>query len=210
MTWASSEVLSVFTFLLPGFVAAAIYYLLTSHPKPSAFERVIQALIFTAIVQTVVASLPSSVRPLEISLGADISWDPVWPVGFAIVVGLAVAIAANYDTAHRVLRTLRLTRETSYPSPWYGALFRNTDRYVVLHLTGGRRLYGWAEEWPNDPTRGHFRVIEGEWLRDGEGEAGSAAPGDSGQDAQTDIEILVAAPDVEMVEFVQPLKPRSE
>ena len=46
MSWASSEVVSVLTFLLPGFVAAAVFYSLTSHPKPGAFDRIVQALVF--------------------------------------------------------------------------------------------------------------------------------------------------------------------
>ena len=51
MNWASSETVKILAFLLPGFVAAAVFYSLTSHPKPSQFERVVQALVFTAIVQ---------------------------------------------------------------------------------------------------------------------------------------------------------------
>ena len=41
MKWASGEVVGILTFLLPGFVAAAIFYSLTSYPKsPSGdFER---------------------------------------------------------------------------------------------------------------------------------------------------------------------------
>ena len=57
MSWASSEVVGVLTFLLPGFVAAAIFYSLTSHPKPSAFDRVVLALIFTVVGQAIVAAL---------------------------------------------------------------------------------------------------------------------------------------------------------
>ena len=50
--WASSEIVGVLTFLLPGFVAAGIFYSLTSHPKPSAFDRTVLALIFTVVGQT--------------------------------------------------------------------------------------------------------------------------------------------------------------
>ena len=57
MSWASSETVTVLTFLLPGFVAAAIFYSLTSHPKPSDLERVIQALIFTVIGQAIVTAI---------------------------------------------------------------------------------------------------------------------------------------------------------
>lgn len=54
MSLASSETVSILTFLLPGFVAAAVFYSLTSHTKPSAFERIVQALIFTIFVQVIV------------------------------------------------------------------------------------------------------------------------------------------------------------
>ena len=53
MSWASSEVVAVLTFLLPGFVGAAVFYSLTSHPKPGEFDRVVQALVFTTVGQAV-------------------------------------------------------------------------------------------------------------------------------------------------------------
>ena len=49
MSWAFGDIVGVLTFLLPGFVAASIFYSLTSYPKPSPFDRVVQALIFTVI-----------------------------------------------------------------------------------------------------------------------------------------------------------------
>ena len=49
MSWPSGDIVGVLTFLLPGFVAASILYSLTSYPKPSPFDRIVQALIFTVI-----------------------------------------------------------------------------------------------------------------------------------------------------------------
>ena len=49
MIWATNEVVSVLVFLLPGLVASAIFYSLTSHPKPNEFGQVAQALIFTIV-----------------------------------------------------------------------------------------------------------------------------------------------------------------
>ena len=37
MSWATSEAVAVLTFLLPGFVGAAVFYALTSHPRPGEF-----------------------------------------------------------------------------------------------------------------------------------------------------------------------------
>lgn len=50
----SKEVVLVLVYLLPGFLAAWVFYGLTSHPKPSQFERVVQAVIFTFVIQTLI------------------------------------------------------------------------------------------------------------------------------------------------------------
>ena len=200
MSWGSGELVGALAFLLPGFVAGAIYHALTSHPKPSAFERVIQALIFTAIIQAIVTPLPSSVRVTEVALGAGVTWDPLWSTGLAVLVALLVVVVVNNDLAHGGLRRIRIgkfgiTWESSYPSPWYSAFFRNVHRndcYVVLHLANKRRLYGWADEWSNDPTHGHIRITEGEWLAGGEDTEGSL---------ESPAEILIPVRDVVMVEF---------
>lgn len=206
MSWGSGELVGALAFLLPGFVSAAIYHALTSHPKPSAFERVIQALIFTAIVQAIVTPLPSSVRVTEVTLGAGVMWDPLWSTGLAVLVALVVVVAVNNDAAHAVLRRLRIgkfgvTWENSYPSSWYSAFFRNVHRndcYVVLYLTRKRRLYGWAAEWSNDPADGHIRITEGEWLEGGENGAEESP--------ESLVEILIPVRDVEMVEFIEGIK----
>ena len=209
MPWASSEVINVLAFLLPGFVAAAIYYSLTSHPKPSAFERLIQALIFTAVIQAVVALLPDSIPTAEIDIGADAPWDPAWPVAIAIVAALIVVVVVNYDLAHRFLRWLGITRETSYASEWYSAFNRHRGLPVVLHLVGKRRLYGWAEEWPSHPGEGHFRIVEGEWFdSDEEASAGTAdaspleEEGGQEEDEPVVAGTLIPFGEVEMAEFV--------
>ena len=46
MNWANSEIVGLFTFLLQGFVAVAVFFSLASFPKPNAFDRIVIALIF--------------------------------------------------------------------------------------------------------------------------------------------------------------------
>ena len=192
MNWASSEVVTILTFLLPGFVATAIFHSLTAHPKLNEFDRIIQALIFTTVVQAIVKGVPlvgslAGVAPL---------WTGESEIVVAVLVAVAVAVvavyASNHDTLLRFLRWIGLTRETSYPSEWYSAFARNPDCYVVLHLKGERRLYGWPEEWPSRPDQGHFRIAEAEWLTE---EGSISATGVS--------TILVPGDDVEMVEFLE-------
>lgn len=195
MDWTSSELVSVIYYLLPGFVAAWVFYGLTAHPKASPFERVVQALIFTVVVQALVAVVcwalcgvgrVASLGPWSKQCGL------VWSVVLALAVGLAFAWLANRDCCHALLRKWRLTSRTSFPSEWFSA-FSRQKRWVVLHLSDGRRLYGWPEEWPDHSDAGHFLMDQPEWLLDD----GQRAP------LYGVEKTLVPASDVEMVEFVK-------
>lgn len=190
MNWLSSDLVILLVFLLPGFVAAACFYWLTSLPKPSPFERVVQALVFTAIVQSSAWIIRLEIdRRNEVSL--DESATNALTVFLAVGIGLVFAVAVNHDVVHRIFRLFKMTRENSYKSVWRSTL-SSRQEYVVLHLVDGRRLYGWPAEWPNRSDDGHFRITEAEWLdanRKGKRKEASA--------------ILISATDVRMVEFVE-------
>lgn len=174
------EAIRVLTFLLPGFVAAAVFHALTSRPKPDTFDRVIQALVFTIIVQAATAGF-----------SLDNDRELLLSVPTAVALALIAVYFSNNDTIHRFLRRLRITRETSYPSEWYSS-FSSDSCYVVLHLKGQRRLYGWPSEWPSRPDQGHFRITEAEWLV---------------ENVKTPVTrvsaILIPVSEVEMVEFLE-------
>ena len=197
MDFPSQTIIDVLTYLLPGFITAALFYSLTPAPKPIPFERVVQALIFTILIQ---ASLFSVGYGLFWSLGHSPRWGPlgdgvrtIWAVGLAVVWGGVVAWALNSDRIHRVLRRWGITHQTSYASEWYGAFCRN-EGYVVLHLKGERRLLGWAEEWPSTPDVGHFVMSRAQWLREGE---------EQPIDLTAVHRVLIRATDVEMVEMMK-------
>ncbi len=183
MEFASKELVGIISYLLPGFLAAWIFHGLTAHPKPQPFERVVQALIFTAILQGIV----SIVRWFFLLAGNVVAlgeWthnvNLVWSLLWAVVLGLVAAGITNNDTIHAWLRhrdwRLRTklssekenrwvwTYRTSHPSEWFSAFSHPKVRYVILHLKDGRRLFGWPDEWPDSCDRGHFVVSECEWL----------------------------------------------
>ena len=191
MNWVSSEVVGVLVFLLPGFVAAVVFYSLTSHPKPGAFDRVVQALIFTAVGQ----AITSAIILLFVVVFGNAAWIKDWEFVLFCIVSVLLAVSTAYvlnnDVAHQFLRRIGITRETSYPSEWYSTFARH-ECYVVLHMKGQRRLFGWPEEWPSQPDEGHFRIAEGEWLED-----------DKRTPAEGVAAILIPISQVEMVEFLE-------
>ena len=186
---ASQQFISTLQYLLPGFLAAWIFYGLTSYAKPSHFERVIQALIFTLFIQIFV-SIFDEFFPRH-------NWvENLLPFLFAVVWGIVFAVSANNDWLHKLLRKTLLTTQTSYKSEWSQSFEGYDVSYVVLHLNDGRRLIGWPEIWPDNPDNGHLLLINAAWIQ-----------GDVDKDADLiELEgmwgILVDASHVNMVEFV--------
>lgn len=181
------------TYLLPGFLAAWVFYGLTSHPKPSQFERVIQALIFTFIIQTVVPGIRWFLELIGrlIVLGSwDAAAESATSFVLAMIFGSILAYLTNADKFHKLLRVAKLTSRTSHPSEWY-AVFVEKVTFVVLHLKDGRRLLGWPKEWPVEPDKGQFYIMEPSWIVD--------------EGKQLDLDeldgILIHATDVKWVEF---------
>lgn len=191
----AKDFVTLLQYLLPGFVAAWVFYSFTSYPKPSQFERVVQALIFTLFVQAIV----SSVKKTLILIGKKHSvfvWNShselIWSIICAIALGAFFSYFSNNDKIHKKLRNIGFTRETSYASEWFGA-FLNNVTYVVLHLDDDRRLFGWPIEWPTEPNRGHFVLTSASWLKEDNTEVYL-----DGVD-----NILIDAKNVKMVEFLE-------
>lgn len=190
----AKDFVTLLQYLLPGFIAAWVFYGFTSFPKPSQFERVVQALIFTIIVQ-VFAFIIESLLYIVGSYYLLFTWDArselIWSIIIAVLLGLIFSYYANNDKVHKKLRDWGVTRETSFPSEWFGAFLKNIT-YVVLHLDGERRLYGWPIEWPSESDKGHFVLVQASWLED---EKQIPITGVSS--------IMVDVKEVKMVEFME-------
>ena len=192
----TENLIDALNFLVPGFIAAWLYYGITSHKIPGQFERVIQALIFTVIVRLVV----DAIQPVIFWLGTMVpvtgQWtqnvELGWSVLVGVILGAAIGIGAEKDWFHALMRYFRVSEKTSFPSVWYSAL-RDHYGYVVLHLVGGRRLFGWPCEWSKNDRDGHIVISDPIWLQD-----------ESGPHLELSMDegVLVRTRDIEMVEFV--------
>ena len=84
MDWATSEAVTVLAFLLPGLVAAAVFYSLTAYSRPNSFGYVVQALAFTVAAQ--------AVSWIILTLGG-LAWDiGSWPPGVETVFSVFSAV----------------------------------------------------------------------------------------------------------------------
>ncbi|RRU25169.1 DUF6338 family protein [Stenotrophomonas sp. 278] len=161
-----SQATPLLLFLLPGFLSAWIFYGLTSHPKPSQFERTVEALVFTFVVQGITgmikASLVAAGSVLAVGAWSNDS-QTFWSIVATSALGVGVAAAVNKDTFHSWLRRRGFTSRTSHPSEWFCVLDSN-PAYVILQLQDGRRLTGWPKEWPVNPSTGQFYMQQPAWI----------------------------------------------
>lgn len=167
MPEVSKEVIALLGFLMPGFVAAWVFYALTNYQKPSQFERVAQALVFTVVIRAIVyleevvaLFLGNFFRKLgtwtvEVELLAS--------VATALFIGVSFSWASNSDWIHSKFRKWNITKRSAEPSEWCGVLSAY-QRYVVLVLADERRVMGWPKVFPSSPESGHFFLMDASWL----------------------------------------------
>jgi len=191
----STEIIQVIQYLLPGFIAAWIFYSLTPHEKENQFERTIQALIATTFIQAIV----SAMKALAFCLGETVysfgTWsslsNQVIPLLLSIMFGLSISHFYNTDKLHQLLRQIGLTTRTSKPSVWSNVLSRKAG-YATLHLKDERRLSGWIHEWPTKVQSEHFAIMWPIWLLDD----------GTHQRLENVSEVMISAEEVLWIEFL--------
>jgi hypothetical protein len=194
----SKELVALLQYLAPGFLVAWVYYGFCPQVKPSQFERVVQALVFTVIVQVAV----KIERVLLEGVGSVISfgtWSPDSTVFASLItalaVGIGIAALTKQDLMHKIARRCGLTTKSGYPNEHYAA-FALQQSWIILQLKDGTRLFGWPLRWPTEGDKGHYFLthVERSYV-------------DRSNDAAEDLTMLegmlVQAADVRTVEFVK-------
>lgn len=190
----SKDFVALLQYLAPGFVVAWVYYGLTSHVKPSQFERVVQALIFTVVIQAILLCEKwTALQVGRIFILGD--WTSNTHLVFSLVTALCLGIflstCTNSDVVHGWIRKAGISKRSAHPCEWFG-IFSDYPRYVVLQLKDGTRIYGWPNVWPSEYDRGHFFIT-----------SAMRSVGELDQDLDALEGILIDVKEVSSVEFVK-------
>ena len=121
MNIPSQTIIDVLTFLLPGFVSAALLHSLTPTPHPIPFERVVQALIFTIVIQAGTSGVATGLIGIGSRFGSIGLWSEqtriVWSLVLAGLLGVVLAWIQNTDQLHSRLRKLRIITRPQLHQP---------------------------------------------------------------------------------------------
>ena len=218
----SSEFLNIFFQLVPGFIASWVFYGLTPIGKPDQLDRIVNALIYSTLIQVTVYLL-SQIFILVGEHWVTLSpWtselDLIYSIILAFILGIMLSHSTNHDSVHKVLRSLKVTMADSYPSQWYEEMIKNKG-YILLTLVDGRRIYGYPVEPAESPDLGHFILSPYIWLTE-QNENGNVVETAKTDEVEEDVEIhveefdptdpiywstskiLIASDKVDFVEFI--------
>lgn len=193
------DLFPIVLFLLPGFVSVGVLEILCVRKPKGVFERVVEALIFTMlnlafflVARALLELFPSIKFDHEQFLTAgNISL----MAGCALGIGVAFAAEINHEWLLGVLNNkLHLTRKTAKPSTW-NETWTHAQKFVVVHLDDGRRIYGWPTFYSDSPEERALFLEDASWLNDDNKLINEANP----------ISVLLDKHSgIKLVEFVEP------
>ena len=197
-------VLEQLQYVFAGLVASWVFYGLTNYKRPTPFDRLVQAIVYTIIIQLTAEFIAKTVEDTGLATYGHVAASPVLILGLSFSLGFILAVAANNDWPHKWL--------VRFPSKWnwkitsksvYGSnlshAFETRSEYIVLTLKNSRRIYGWPQVWPDHPGEDYFILTAYEWLP--EAGDGSISPTANHQKPSGGV-ILIAAKDVDVIEFI--------
>lgn len=167
----TAETVSVLFLLMPGFIASRVLDTAITRKDQGAAGKIVEALIFSFLIYAI-SQFYFEWTPLVVSTNADagITYQFTQDYGLvAFVLVASIAIPAvvgaciHHDAHTAVLRWLKVTDKTSRSSVWQDVYISET-RHVVVHLTEGRRIYGWPMYFSHDPTGSYIYLFQPAWL----------------------------------------------
>lgn len=193
------DLFPILLFLLPGLVSVGVIQILCIRKQKDAFERVIEALIFTMLnLAAFLISRAALERFPEIKFD-HVEFLTAGNVGLmafcAIAIGVGFAAEINHDWALGILNNrFHLTRKTAKPSTW-NETWTHAQKFVVVHLDDGRRIYGWPTFYSDSPEERALFLEDASWLDDDNKLINEAAP----------ISVLLDKHSgIKLVEFLEP------
>jgi uncharacterized protein DUF6338 len=164
----TSEALKIMVVLLPGFLASSVLNLILVRRAEEGMSRVIEALVLSFIIYAV---LYGTLRVSPWDVGNSSAVNSKFLIAAAlmsVLLPLLIGLLVTNDLHMKLLRALRVTSRTARDTTWLD-VFTDQDRYVIVNLTEGRRVFGWPMYFSNTPEEGLLYLYDPAWI-DSKGE----------------------------------------
>jgi hypothetical protein len=167
---ATGETLTVFVLLLPGFLASiALNLLLVRRPQDN-LSKLIEALVLSFLIYAVLfgvfgilpmvprghPDLPDVQVNARFLLAAS---------ALSLAIPMLIGFLVTNDLHMRLMRSVGLSSKTARDTTWLD-VFTDQKRYVVVNLSGGRRVFGWPLYYSNSPEEGLLYLYDPAWIGD--------------------------------------------
>lgn len=170
----SLETLTIFVFLIPGFISSLIYNSIVVRADKDNLSKIIEALVFSFLIYAVLSiagqKSPVLLQALKtnetttysISYNAHV----IIPITLmAVMFPLLLGFLTTTDIHMRLFRKLKLTNKTARDTIWLD-VFTEQQRYVTVNLSDGRRIFGWPMYYSNNPEEGCLYLYNPAWIDD--------------------------------------------
>ena len=163
------QAIQILIFLIPGFIASkALDTLTVRKPDHKEIESVIEALIFSMLIYTLVSfaglKSPVALDTLQTTVIYPEPWSFVWLILASMTLPLLFAGIVNNDLHMRLARWLKITKKTSRLSVWNDAFYDKKAR-VFINFLDEKRLFGWVEHFSDYPDKPFLYVTHPQWVK---------------------------------------------
>jgi hypothetical protein len=165
----SIEILTILIFLFPGLLSVSIINLLVIRRKQEKDIYLIIEALLLSIVEYGIYSIFTKFPPISrIDLGDTIFFSinsPEFPILLIIsfIIPIIISLCINSDIHMKIARLLKLTSKTSRMSVWNDA-FQNSNKYVIIVFSNGRRVYGWPLFYSDEPNEQYIYLYRPYWI----------------------------------------------
>lgn len=170
----STETLTIFVFLIPGFVSSLIINTIVVRKGKDNLSKIIEALVFSFVIYVIISVILGKSPVLiqeeyvnnktiySITYNAKV----VIPVALlSIFLPLVLGLLSTTDIHMKLLRKLKITNKTARETVWLD-VFTEQKRYVIVNLADGRRVFGWPMYYSNNPEEGCLYLYDAAWIDD--------------------------------------------
>lgn len=170
----SLEAVAVLMILLPGFVSSAVLDHVVVRKSREGLAQITEALVFSFLIYATLVSVGGfpvvrgtvDARHLPNLLESAVNRRFVLgALLLSLLLPLVLGFLNTTDLHMKIARRLRISNKTARETTWLD-VFSEQRRYVIVNLSGQRRIFGWPQYYSNDREEGLLYLFDPAWVND--------------------------------------------